>query len=148
VIQQQNPNSEDEPTGYEAAPPLAPSDIPLSQPGALFLLGARIFSAVLYSRDSTPSPEIQLLPTHATVTKTFIGCDDHGGMTSIGSEPEAIVDTIVGLGLWAFHTSVKDAQDGGTKHQIGDADDGDDQFTQYLQVRFHTRSIHLIYLTN
>ncbi|KAH0559249.1 hypothetical protein GP486_004236 [Trichoglossum hirsutum] len=149
VIQQQNPNSEDESTGYEVAPPLAPSDIPLSQPGALFLLGARVFSTVLYSHDSTPSLEIQLFPAHAAVTKTFIGCDDRGGMTSIGSESVVMVDTVVGLGLWAFHTSIKDAQDGGTIHQIGDMGGGDDQFTQYLQalslLSAHTQSPTLRY---
>jgi hypothetical protein len=136
VIQQQNPSSEHEPTGHEAAPPLTSSDIPLSQPGALFLLGAIIFSTVLYSRDTTKLPDITLFPAHAAIRRAFIGCDDRGGMAGIGSESEVIVDTVVGLGLWAIHTSVKGTPDGGMKHQIGDVGDGDDHFTQYLQVSF------------
>jgi hypothetical protein len=134
VAQQQNLSSEDEPTGYEAEPPLAPSDIPLSQPGALFLLGARILSTVLYSRDSAPLPEIPLFPTHAAITKAFIGCDDQGGISSIGTESEVIVDTAIGLGLWALRDSTRGVQDSRTKPHIGDVDDGDGQFTQYLQV--------------
>ncbi|KAH0535974.1 hypothetical protein FGG08_007131 [Glutinoglossum americanum] len=149
VIQEQDPTPGDELTGDEAAPPSAPSDIPLSRPGALFLLGARIFSTVLYSRDSTLLQEIPLYPTHASITKAFIGCDGRGGMASIGMESEVIVDTIVGLGLWACHTSIKASQDSGTRHQIRDVDDEDDQFTQYLQalslLSAHTQSPTLRY---
>jgi Uncharacterised protein family, YAP/Alf4/glomulin len=144
VIQQQNLGSEDEPTGYEAEPPLAPSDIPLSQPGALFLLGARILSTVLYSRDSANLPEIPLFPTHAAITKVFIGCEDRGGMASIGTESEVIVDTAVGLGLWALRSSTKGVQ----RTYIGDVGDDDDQFTQYLQVMSDVRNDCSFHPTN
>ncbi|KAI9765716.1 MAG: hypothetical protein M1840_007149 [Geoglossum simile] len=149
VIQQKDLRSEDEPTGYEAEPPLAPSDIPLSQPGALFLLCARILSTVLYSRDSVHLPEIPLFPTHAAITKTFIGRDDRGGMASIGTESDVIVDTAVGLGLWVLRNSARGVQSGEKKPYIGDVGDDDDQFTQYLQalslLSAHTQSPTLRY---
>ncbi|KAI9828784.1 MAG: hypothetical protein M1832_001889 [Thelocarpon impressellum] len=101
-------------------PPSAPSDIPLSGTGALFLLTARVAASTLFGATS-PLPRITVFPDHANLVKAFVGVD---GAENVGTESESVLDAVIALGLRAF--------DGG---QVGDLKAVEDEtFTQYLQT--------------
>ncbi|KAI9768888.1 MAG: hypothetical protein M1835_006788, partial [Candelina submexicana] len=107
--------------GEESDPPSSVEDIPLSRRGALYLFTARIVAAQLF--DSSASlPTFHTFPHHATAVGFFIGTDTAGGMSSAGTEPLALIDTILALGLYTLHNNA-----------IGSPED-DEQFTQYLQT--------------
>ncbi|QDS76100.1 hypothetical protein FKW77_006334 [Venturia effusa] len=107
-------------TGLESNeddPPTSPKDIPLSKSGALFLLGARKALETLYDK-AAHTPPISIFPEHATVLHNFIGNASHN---TSGLEPEALIDTVLFLGLIALENN-----------DIGEPQ-SDDDFNQYLQ---------------
>lgn len=104
----------------EDDPPDKAIDIPLSRPGALYLLAASLCSPVLLgSNIEIAVPPI--FPMQANLIQIFIGTEDVGGPGSAGSEPEPVIDSIIALGLLAV------AADG-----IG-LPESDDQFMEHLQ---------------
>lgn len=104
--------------GKEDDPPETAKDIPFSKAGSLILYTARRVAEVLYN--SQPSrPPLPIFPDHAALLQNFIGGDMSVG---VGMEPEALIDTVLALGLIAVE---KDA--------IEEPED-DDGFTQYLQM--------------
>jgi hypothetical protein len=101
----------------EDEPPTSPKDIPLSKTGSLFLLSARKAAETLY--DKPPStPPISIFPEHATLLQNFIG---NASQNTSGLEPEALIDTILFLGLIALENN-----------DVGEPK-SDDEFNQYLQ---------------
>ncbi|KAE9963240.1 hypothetical protein BLS_009496 [Venturia inaequalis] len=107
-------------TGLESNeddPPMSPKDIPLSKSGALFLLAARKAVETLYDKTSD-TPPISIFPEHATVLQNFIG---NASQNTSGLEPEALIDTVLFLGLIALENN-----DVGEPHS-------DDDFNHYLQ---------------
>jgi hypothetical protein len=106
-------------------PPSSPSDIPLSEAGSLFLLTSRTASAVLFGSASI-LPPLFVFPDYAAITFKFIGQAEAGGASSIGTEPEAVIDAVLAAGLFAAHSG-----------KIGDVQsEGDEKFSQFLQVSF------------
>ncbi|OCL14716.1 DUF1760-domain-containing protein [Glonium stellatum] len=102
----------------ENDPPASADDIPLSKTGSLFLFAAREISEALY--ESTPSDtKISIFPEHAVILHNFVGSDSP---SSIGAEPESLLDAILCLGLLALE-----------ENQIGEPLD-DEQFAKYLQA--------------
>ncbi|EON64110.1 hypothetical protein W97_03340 [Coniosporium apollinis CBS 100218] len=109
-----------EPTGLpseEDDPPASAQDISLSKHGALFMFTAREVSEVLHGARPT-APPINIFPQHATVLQNYIDVADPA---TIGTQEEAIIDTIIALGLLSL-----------SKNNIGEPD-SDEQFTLYLQ---------------
>ena len=106
-------------------PPSSPSDIPLSEAGSLFLLTSRIASATLFGSSST-LPPLFVFPDLAAIAFKFIGQAESGGASSIGTEPEAVVDAVLAIGMFTAHNS-----------KIGDVKyEGDEKFSQFLQVGY------------
>lgn len=105
------PSEEDE-------PPATAEDIPFSKKGALFLLTARKASEKLFDISSSNVP-LSIFPDHATILRAFVGEDLTG---NIGTEPEALIDSILTLGLLALEDN-----------DIGEPED-DEHFTKYLQT--------------
>ncbi|KAJ9638797.1 YAP1-binding protein 1 [Coniosporium tulheliwenetii] len=101
----------------EDDPPASAQDIPLSKHGALFMFTAREVSEVLHGARPT-APPINIFPQHATVLQNYIDIADPA---TIGTQEEAIVDTIIALGLLAL-----------SKNNIGEPA-SDEEFTLYLQ---------------
>ncbi|KAI9794949.1 MAG: hypothetical protein M1833_007323 [Piccolia ochrophora] len=82
--------------------PSSPSDIPLSRSGSLFLLLSRISSQLLFG-SSVSLPSLRIFPHHATIIGNLIGSDENGGMSTIGTEAEPLIDAVIALGLWSVH---------------------------------------------
>lgn len=101
----------------EDDPPTSPKDIPLSKSGALFLFAARKAVETLYDKASD-TPSISIFPEHATVLRNFIG---NVSQNTSGLEPEALIDTVLFLGLIALENN-----------DVGEPQ-SDDDFNQYLQ---------------
>lgn len=89
----------------------------MSKTGSLFLLVARKAAEELYSRPHS-TPPIPIFPTHARLLKNFIG---GASRTTIGLEPESLIDAIVFLGLIAIESN-----------DVG-APSSDEDFAEYLQ---------------
>ncbi|TID18379.1 DUF1760-domain-containing protein [Venturia nashicola] len=107
-------------TGLESNeddPPMSPKDIPLSKSGALFLLAARKAVETLYDKASD-TPPMSIFPEHATVLQNFIG---NAAQNTSGLEPEALIDTVLFLGLIALENN-----------DVGEPQ-SDDDFNHYLQ---------------
>jgi hypothetical protein len=101
----------------EDEPPSSPKDIPFSKSGALFLLAARKAMEALYDRPVS-TPEISIFPEHAAIVENFVG---GASRSTMGLEPEALIDTVLFLGLLALE---EDA--------VGEPN-SDESFCQYLQ---------------
>jgi hypothetical protein len=106
--------------GTEDEPPASAEDIPLSRTGALLLLTARNVKQELFAaaKDDEPS-SLSIFPEHAAILSNFVGAL---GPQTIGLEPEALLDTILALGLVALE-----------QNNIGEPKD-DEAFAQYLQT--------------
>jgi hypothetical protein len=106
--------------GTEDDPPASAEDIPLSRAGALLLLTARSVKHELYaSAKGDELASMAIFPEHATVLSNFVGAL---GPQTVGLEPEALLDTILSLGLIALE-----------HNDIGEPRD-DEAFAQYLQT--------------
>jgi hypothetical protein len=106
--------------GTEDDPPASAEDIPLSRSGALLLLTARSVKHELYaSAKGDELASMAIFPEHATVLSNFVGAL---GPQTVGLEPEALLDTILSLGLIALE-----------HNDIGEPRD-DEAFAQYLQT--------------
>ncbi|KAF2251198.1 DUF1760-domain-containing protein [Trematosphaeria pertusa] len=106
--------------GAEDEPPNSAEDIPLSKTGSLFLFAARSVKQELYSNVSVDdTPSICIFPDHATILANFVGVM---GQQTVGLEPEALLDTVLALGLIALE-----------KNAVGEPKD-DEDFARYLQT--------------
>ncbi|KAI9827336.1 MAG: hypothetical protein M1819_006978 [Sarea resinae] len=105
----------------EDDPPLSVEEIPLSKIGATFLLCAQKVAGSLFDSEA-PAPTVSIFPDHALIVKNLIGVEAGGGMSSAGTEPLAVIDAVLALGIMALN-------DG----RIGQPID-DEEFTQYLQT--------------
>ncbi|KAF2432761.1 DUF1760-domain-containing protein [Tothia fuscella] len=113
-------NSDPEITGTgndEENPPKSPKDIPLSKSGSLFLLVARKAVEVSYDRQ-VRTPKVPIFPDHALIVENFVGS---ASRSSMGTEPEPLVDAILFLGLLALEDN-----------NIGEPE-SDEAFCHYLQ---------------
>lgn len=106
--------------GTEDEPPATAEDIPLSRTGALILYTARNVKQELYAAaQGDERTSLEIFPDHATILKNFIGIL---GPQTVGLEPEALLDTVLALGLVALENN-----------NIGEPKD-DESFAQYLQT--------------
>ncbi|KAF3047089.1 hypothetical protein E8E12_011132 [Didymella heteroderae] len=106
--------------GTEDEPPATAADIPLSRTGALILYTARNVKQELYAAaQGDDRSSISIFPDHATILKNFVGAL---GPQTVGLEPEALLDTILALGLIAIENN-----------NVGEPQD-DESFAQYLQT--------------
>ncbi|KZM22064.1 uncharacterized protein EKO05_0007894 [Ascochyta rabiei] len=106
--------------GTEDEPPATAADIPLSRTGALILYTAHNVKQELYAAaQGDEKTSIPIFPGHATILKNFVGAL---GPQTVGLEPEALLDTIVALGLIALENN-----------NVGEPQD-DESFAQYLQT--------------
>lgn len=78
----------------------SPDDVPLSKAGVLFLLTSKIFSSTLFSTSHVSLPDMTLFPTYSTILQKFIG---RSGVENTGSEEEAVIDSLLAIGLWLEH---------------------------------------------
>jgi hypothetical protein len=106
--------------GTEDDPPASAADIPLSRTGALLLLTARSVKHELYAAAKDDELSfLSIFPEHATILSNFVGAL---GPQTVGLEPEALIDTILALGLIGLeHNNVGEPKD-------------DEAFAQYLQT--------------
>lgn len=106
--------------GTEDDPPSSAKDIPLSRTGSLLLVAAKIVKQELYaSAKGDESSAIAIFPEHAAILTNFVGLL---GPQTVGLEQEALLDTILALGLIAID-----------KNNVGEPKD-DESFAQYLQT--------------
>ncbi|KAF1918442.1 YAP-binding/ALF4/Glomulin [Ampelomyces quisqualis] len=106
--------------GTEDEPPTSAEDIPLSRTGSILLLTARSVKQELYaSAKDDELSSINIFPQHATILSNFVGAL---GPQTVGLEPEALLDTILALGLIALE-----------QNNVGEPKD-DEAFAQYLQT--------------
>lgn len=106
--------------GTEDEPPATAADIPLSRTGALILYTARNVKQELYAAaQGDERTSIPIFPGHASILKNFVGAL---GPQTVGLEPEALLDTILALGLIALDDN-----------NVGEPQD-DESFAQYLQT--------------
>ena len=128
--------------GLEADPPDSPEDVSLSKTGALILLAARAFYCPM-DRFEEALGDAHIFYEHYNIVNTHIGSSKFGDLTDAGTEPEAIVDAILFLGL-------RCVQQGrfGTPHETHPAqrtqnvaiDEQEDDFNWYLQLMAMTSS--------
>ncbi|KAK1068477.1 YAP1-binding protein 1 [Friedmanniomyces endolithicus] len=111
----------------EAEPPASAHEIPLSRLGAVLLYTAMQASAILYDTSSKNSSsaagneEFTIFPDHQSLLKHCLSSPAHGTGT-LGTEPEALLDAILALGLVCLgHDSMGEPA-------------SDEQFNEYLQV--------------
>ncbi|KAI5357820.1 putative YAP-binding/ALF4/Glomulin [Septoria linicola] len=113
-----------ESVGDEDDPPSSAAEIPLSRHGSLLLYTARQVSTVLYPKTDTQvgaEPAFELFPKHQDLLKNCLASPEMG-QGNLGTEPEALLDTVLALGLLCLE---RDA--------IGEPKN-DEQFNEYLQV--------------
>lgn len=106
--------------GSEDEPPAKAEDIPLSRTGALILIAAQNVKQELYAAvKHDDASSIAIFPEHTTILRNFIGVL---GAQTVGLEPEALLDTVLALGLVAIE-----------KNNVGEPED-DESFAHYLQT--------------
>ncbi|KAK5165329.1 hypothetical protein LTR04_001355 [Oleoguttula sp. CCFEE 6159] len=105
----------------EDEPPISAEEIPLSKSGSLFLFAAREIRDSLYDSPGD-APDFYIFPEHDQILQTFINSPAAIDVGTIGSEPAALVDAILALGLLALEND-----------QIGEPAE-DETFTRYLQT--------------
>ncbi|KAI9719907.1 MAG: hypothetical protein M1828_006037 [Chrysothrix sp. TS-e1954] len=101
-------------------PPDSPEAISLSRIGSLVLLSQGVAEETANSQALGQRQSI--FPFHAKLLKVLVGLDEAGGITSAGTEPDMLIDSLLALGLGALE-----------KNQIGEPEE-DDDFTRYLQL--------------
>lgn len=104
----------------EADHPTSAADVPLSTVGSLLLYTARTVGKSLYTKQSSTLP-IAIFNTHQRLLSNFVSSLSSGG-TTIGSEPEALLDALLALALQAIEAN-----------NMGQPSDTD-SFNSYLQV--------------
>lgn len=105
----------------EEEPPDEPSAVPLSPVGSVFLLAESQTRAMLASLHSE-SNIIPIFPEQALAMRRIIGSQEAGGMGTAGTEPEAVIDAVLALGLMALE-----------RNEVGEPQD-DESLMQYLQT--------------
>lgn len=111
-----------QPVEDEEEPPASADDIPLSRIGSLMLYTARQASTILYDvARPASSPPFAIFPDHQELLKHCLSAPAQGTGT-LGSEPEALIDTVLALGIVALE-----------RNAIGEPA-SDEQFNEYLQV--------------
>ncbi|KAK1824709.1 YAP1-binding protein 1 [Friedmanniomyces endolithicus] len=111
----------------EAEPPASADEIPLSRVGAVLLYTAMQASAILYDTSSKSTStaasdeEFTIFPDHQSLLKHCLSSPAHGSGT-LGTEPEALLDAILALGLICLR-----------RDSMGEPA-SDEQFNEYLQV--------------
>ncbi|KAK0878106.1 YAP1-binding protein 1 [Friedmanniomyces endolithicus] len=111
----------------EAEPPASADEIPLSRVGAVLLYTAMQASAILYDTSSKSTStaasdgEFTIFPDHQSLLKHCLSSPAHGNGT-LGTEPEALLDAILALGLICLG-----------RDSMGEPA-SDEQFNEYLQV--------------
>ena len=106
----------------EDEPPASADDIPLSQAGCLFILTARQASGALYeSNKAGPTSPFDIFPKHHKIVQNCLSSPAHG-TGSLGTEPEALVDAVLAMGLICLE-----------QNAVGEPA-SDEQFNEYLQV--------------
>ncbi|PSK44242.1 hypothetical protein B9Z65_222 [Elsinoe australis] len=103
----------------ESEPPKTALDIPYSKTGSLLLYVARIMRRVLYSARSE-EPTLAIFPNHHRLLAGFVTSSSANG-NMVGSEPEALLDALLALGLLAVENN-----------EVGQPNDTE-SFNQYLQ---------------
>lgn len=105
----------------EEDPPSSAEDIPLSACGCLIILADEQTSTAL-SAEKKQKKHVRIFPEQAAAIKQVIGTAEAGGMGTAGTEPEAIIDAVLALGLIALE-----------HNEVGELND-DEIFMQYLQT--------------
>ncbi|TKA57875.1 hypothetical protein B0A55_11485, partial [Friedmanniomyces simplex] len=111
----------------EAEPPASAEDVPLSRVGAVLLYTARQTSTILYDMSSKSASsaaddqEFTIFPDHQSLLKHCLSSPAQGTGT-LGTEPEALIDAILALGLTCLE-----------RDSMGEPA-SDEQFNDYLQV--------------
>lgn len=106
----------------EDDPPDSAKDVPLSRLGSLFLYTARTVSGVLYdSSSSITTAPFAIFPDHYRLIKNCLSAPNQGTGT-LGTEPEALIDTVLALGLVTL------------EHDSIGVPSSDEQFNEYLQT--------------
>jgi len=101
--------------------PDSADDVPLSTNGSLLLLAALSSTAFLENNEEL-FPNFNIFPQHAYLVDTFLGDNTSSGINVGGPDTEALLDSILVLGLQALENG-----------HIGPPKD-DDAFNRYLQV--------------
>lgn len=107
--------------GDEDDPPKSADDIPLSRLGSILLYTAREVSSVLYNRSQSATTAFEIFSDHQEILKNCLASHDMG-TGQLGSEPEALIDSVLALGLVCLE-----------RDNIG-SPATDEQFNDYLQV--------------
>ncbi|QIW94508.1 hypothetical protein AMS68_000026 [Peltaster fructicola] len=106
--------------GDEEEPPASSADIPLSSAGSALLYTARQMSTILHGRQQQLS-EFAIFPQHHDLMNVGLSAAS-SAMGTVGTEPEALIDACLALGLLALEND-----------NIG-APGQDIHFTEYLQM--------------
>ncbi|KAK3691566.1 YAP1-binding protein 1 [Vermiconidia calcicola] len=106
----------------EDDPPSSADDIPLSRLGSLMLYTARQASSILYDASTLfTGPPFAIFPDHHELVKHCLSSPEQGTGT-LGSEPEALIDAILALGIVTL------------EHDAIGEPASDEQFNEYLQT--------------
>lgn len=106
----------------EDEPPASAKEIPLSRLGSLLLFTARQTSNILYDTGKLASNQpFAIFPDHQELLKNCLSSPDQGTGT-LGTEPEALVDAVLALGLTCL------------EHDAIGEPATDEQFNEYLQI--------------
>lgn len=108
-------------TGDEEEPPKSANDISLSKLGSLFVYAARQASNLLYQNISRKEAPFVIFPDHHELLKNCLASADMG-IGQLGTEPEALIDAVLALGLICLEGN-----------SIG-APHSDEDFNHYLQT--------------
>lgn len=109
------------PSHDEEEPPKTAKEVPLSRLGSVLLYAARKASAILYSNSQSVTAPFTLFPDHHELLKNCLASADLGAGL-LGTEPEALIDSVLGLSLICLEDN-----------SIG-APDSDEDFNHYLQT--------------
>lgn len=105
----------------EEEPPSSADDVPLSRVGSLLLYIARQASLVLYDQPASAIADFAVFPQHKELFKNCMSSPEKGTGT-LGTEPEALIDAILALGMLCVEDNA-----------VGEPD-SDEDFMEYLQV--------------
>ncbi|KAF2718929.1 DUF1760-domain-containing protein [Polychaeton citri CBS 116435] len=107
-------------TKEEDDPPSDAGDIPLSRAGSFLLYAAREVSAILYGVSGSEDTPFAVFPDHEAILKCCLS-SPAGGTGALGTEPEALIDAVIALGLICVENNA-----------VGEPQ-SDEHFMEYLQ---------------
>ena len=107
--------------------PSSASDVPLSNPGCLYLLSATLASALLFQAPAPSVQDLSIYPTYSSILSKVIG---NPTSPTIGTEPSALIDSVLFLGLYIFETSSSSSDATPLSDEVHD----DTAFTPTLQT--------------